>query len=79
MMQQLDLFPKPIMPKEGGQHIMILRYLRDGGKLTTLQALQMFGVMALSQRIGDLKKMGWPIKSQTIKTETGKHVAQYSL
>lgn len=57
---------------------MIIEHLQAGNSLTQLEALRKFGVYALSQRIGNLKRDGgYDIVSQTIKTETGKHVAQY--
>ena len=46
------------------QHEMILAALKAGDRLTVLEALQRFDVYALSQRIGELKKMGHDIKSK---------------
>ncbi len=51
------------VPDEQTQQGKILRYLRNGGSLTPLEALSMFGCMALSQRCGELSRAGWPIVS----------------
>ena len=70
--------PKCIMPQEGGQCYALLIAFEKGERLTVFTALERYGVMALSQRCGDLKhKFGWPIQSKMIKTITGKDVAIY--
>ena len=48
-----------------------------GEHLTVATALQKYGVYALSQRCGDLWKIGYPVDSQTITTPTGKRVSEY--
>ena len=61
------------------QETQILRWLAQGYTITPLEALERFGCMALSQRIGRLKKRGWPIVKTTIVTKTGKRVAMYAI
>lgn len=61
------------------QEMQILRFLAQGYTLTALEALERFQCMALSQRIGSLKRKGWPIVSKTIKTKTNKRVALYEI
>ena len=75
---QLQMFTEPKTPT-GPQHRAILNYLRAGNSLTVGEALEKLGIYALSQRCGDLRKMGYPIKSELIKTESGKHISKYSL
>ena len=58
------------------QHEALLSALRRGERLTVKIALDRYGVYALSQRIGELKK-GHPIQSRMITTLTGKRVAEY--
>ena len=60
------------------QITQIMNHLLAGGSLTPLESLNLYGVMALSQRIGQLKKMGYPIKRELISTPSHKHVARYS-
>lgn len=48
----------------------ILRHLRDYGSITSLEAMQEYGIMRLGARILDLKAQGVPIKSETV---TGKN------
>lgn len=55
----------------------LLEALKRGERLTVLDALNRFGVMALSQRIGSLKREGHPIESQMIRVPSGKRVACY--
>ena len=55
----------------------ILRYLQQGGSLTPLEALNLFGCLSLSQRIGEFERDGWPIKADPFKTPGGATVARY--
>jgi hypothetical protein len=59
------------------QVTMILNHLIAGGSLTPLESLSLYGVMALSQRIGELKRQGYPIRSTLVETPTHKHVSRY--
>jgi len=61
------------------QKTKILTYLKSGRRLTVLKALKLFGVYALSQRVGNLKRDGHPIKSKMITLPNSKRIAQYSL
>ena len=56
----------------------LLEALRRGERITLLDSYK-FGVAALSQECGRLRKLGWPVCSERIKTPTGKHIAQYFL
>lgn len=77
-MTQLDLLePRCKEPVRGTQHYEILMYLQAGGRLTVAKALTELGVYALSQRIGELKKQGWPICSRTVTTAGGARVSEY--
>lgn len=58
------------------QHDILLAALKRGERLTVKIALDRYGVYALSQRIGELKK-SHPIKSRIVKTLTGKRVSEY--
>lgn len=68
------------MSERQTQAALILKHLQDGNSLTVFQAMyEPFRCMALSQRCGDLKRAGHPIKSEMVKLPSGKRVAQYSL
>lgn len=56
---------------------MIAAHLMRGKHITALDALNLFGCMALPRRICDLKEKGYKITTQRIKTHTGKYVAEY--
>ena len=73
--------------KEGGlsltQNERILRHLRDYGSISSMEAVQDYGIMRLASRISDLKKAGIPIRREMV---TGKNrygetasYARYSL
>lgn len=45
----------------------ILRHMQDFGSITSLEAMQEYGIMRLASRISDLKRMGTPIRVETVK------------
>lgn len=55
------------------------RYLSTGRPLTVLTALKRLNVMALSQRVGELKRKGIPVQSAFVKTRSGKTIKRYWL
>ena len=78
-MTQLELEAVVRIPRKGTQHYELLTSMQAGERLTVAKALNEHGVYALSQRIGELKKMGWPIQSRTIETNGGARVSEYWL
>lgn len=66
------------LPPKGSQCETLLLALDRGEKLTVLGAIHKYGVYALSQRCGELRRMGWQIKSEMVTLPSGKRVAQYS-
>lgn len=79
-MTQLDLLePRTKVPEKGGQLYELLCAMQMGKRLTVAIALMDHSVYALSQRIGDLKKMGWPIKDRWVTTAGGASVKEYWL
>lgn len=62
------------------QNQKIKEYLENGHKLTSLEALNLFGCFRLASRISDLKKQGMNIKTEMVTdSNTGKQYASYSL
>ena len=61
------------------QKEIILRFMKQGRRITPMKALQIAGSMNLAQRIADLRKDGHDqnIKVRDIKTPSGKYVAEY--
>ena len=49
---------------------IVLRHLQAFGSLTSLEAVNEYGILRLASRINDLKRMGYNITS---KTEAGKN------
>lgn len=60
------------------QNEQIKKALKQGRKLTALDALEDFGCLRLASRISDLRKQGLPIIRKMV-SENGKTFAQYSL
>ena len=60
------------------QSIQILSYLKAGNRLTSLEAVKLFGTLRLAARILDLRDKGHQIESVTVERQ-GKKVAQYHL
>lgn len=44
----------------------IVRHLRDFGSITSLEAMQDYGIMSLASRVSDLKKAGLPIQREMV-------------
>ena len=61
----------------------VLHYLSNGGTLTPLDALRLFGCNRLAARINDLKRKGHEIAVAMVDVETASggtaHVARYSM
>lgn len=74
---KMNINPNP--QSSASQCALIKEYLEAGNKLTSLEALKLFGCMRLPSRIHDLNKRGMNIKKEMIVVSTGKRVAQYSL
>nr|DAP68429.1 MAG TPA: helix-turn-helix domain protein [Caudoviricetes sp.] len=62
---------------------LIQRHLEDYGSITSLEAMQEYGIMRLASRISDLKKLGFPIRKEMVsgKNRYGEPTsyAQYSI
>ncbi len=65
------------------QNERILDYIDKFGSITQFEALQDLGVMRLASRISDLRRLGYPIVSDTdvVKNRFGEkcHVKRYRL
>lgn len=48
------------------QNDRILRHLQDHGSISSLEAIQEYGIMRLASRISDLKRSGIPIRREMI-------------
>ena len=61
------------------QCAQIKDWLLQGNKLTSLDALNLFGCMRLASRIHDLREKGLNIHTERIQVPSGKYVTQYSI
>ena len=64
-------------PRKGSQGYAIIKYLERGKTLTGLEALQKFGTMKLSTRIGELESAGYKIQREWFTTPSKKRVRLY--
>ena len=60
------------------QNEQIKEHLLNGGKITSLEALNQFNCLRLSGRIYDLRERGMEIRKETV-IRNGKRIAEYSL
>lgn len=60
------------------QRLAIQRYLAMGLSITPIQALEKFGCLTLSQRIGEIKRDGFKVQSTMIRVGE-KRVASYQM
>lgn len=51
------------------QHERILRHLESGDTLTQAEAFMEYGIGRLSSRICELRKLGYPIKAEFVKSK----------
>lgn len=63
------------------QQTLLLNALRAGRRLTFLEAASdpTVGVAALSQRVGELRRMGYTIDDEWVETPTGARIKRYFL
>ena len=61
------------------QSAMILNFLKSGGSLTPIEALQKFQCFRLAARMNDLRNKGYVIETEILKDDNGKSYASYSL
>ena len=61
----------------------VLDYIDKFGSITQFEAMQDLGVMRLASRISDLKKQGYPIRSEQVAVknwfEETCYISKYSL
>ena len=67
------------IPEYGTMTYQLLRGLKSGERLTPLTALEKYQCFSLSQRMGELRRAGWPIRSEMVRVNSGKKVAMYWL
>lgn len=68
--------PRCIVPEPSTGCGRLLRALQRGFRPTIVTAGQELGIGALSQRIGDLRRMGWPVRDRRVD---GKSYVEYFL
>ena len=47
----------------------ILRHLQTFGAITSLEAMQEYGIMRLASRVSALKKSGLPVRTELVRGE----------
>ena len=67
------------MTRTTSQNAMILNFLKSGGSLTPIEALQKFQCFRLAARIDNLRNKGYVIETEILKDDNGKSYASYSI
>lgn len=67
------------MKENPTQTTKILLYLKEGNKLTGMDALNLFNCWRLGARIFQIREMGFNVIMKLITTNTGKVIGEYSL
>lgn len=67
------------MNETKSQESKILDWLQAGNTITPAEAYERFNSLRLGGRIWSLRKQGHDIKSENVRTPSGKHVARYRL
>ena len=57
----------------------ILDHLQRGNSLTPLEAYQLCGTLACHSQMAELRKQGYDIQCEMVKTPGGKRVGRYHL
>ena len=57
------------------QRDSILQHLKRGDSITPIQALELYGCFALSQRIGELKRLGNDIETTIVRNGRKQHAS----
>jgi hypothetical protein len=65
------------LPTQGTQNYRLLMAMQNGERLTVALALSKYTCYALSQRCTELRRMGWPVLSRTIKVGPKSWVSEY--
>lgn len=61
------------------QIAIILDHLQRGNSLTPMEAYQLCGTLACHSQMSELRKQGYDIQCEMIRTATGKRVGRYYL
>jgi hypothetical protein len=69
----------PVKTEGHDQNARILAHLQAGRTITALEALEWFKCFRLASRVCDLRKAGYDVQKRTIKTNSGKSIAEYYL
>ncbi len=73
-----ELTPVNAPKDKASQNKQIIKHLKQGKTLTSLQALQLFGCARCASRIHDLRSFGFNITTNMI-IKNGKRIAEYKL
>ena len=76
-MTQLELVAECRVPTKGSMTWELLMALKNGERLTPLDALRRYACLSLSQRVSELKRSGWPILSRMVELPSGKKCCEY--
>jgi hypothetical protein len=62
-----------------GQRAAILQYLLSGRPLTHAEAERLFGCARAAARVEELRRAGWPVRTDMVRAASGKTIACYRM
>ena len=57
----------------------MLKHMLRGGTITSLSAFSMFDCVKCSNRISELRQLGYPIHGEWLRLDNGKRIVRYSI
>lgn len=63
----------------GSQNWKVLKYIKEHGSITQLEASDHLRITRLPARVHDLRAIGCPVESKTIVRKDGSHYSRYYL
>lgn len=70
---------EPGFPRASQKQLWALLEVLHHERLTFLDAVDRLGIAALSQRCGELRGLGWPVKDAWRRTVSGATIKEYWL
>ena len=76
--EELTAIATTLRQRSQNQRRLLDEHFRSGGSLTVAEALNRFGIFALSQRCSEMRRDGLPIVRTPVKTAEGARIIRYS-
>ena len=75
--EELTSIATTLRQRSQNQRAVLDEYFKAGGSLTSAEALNKLGIFACSQRVGEMRRDGYPIISEWVNMESGARVKRW--